>query len=245
MIPEISVIIPTLNEEKNLPVLLHALACQTHKNFEVIISDCASTDQTVSLAKSFSTVLGPLYISSCKQKNAGAARNLGATRAKGKIIIFFDADVEPGIDFLEKVHIYMDMYHLDSMTVWNRAKSWSFTGRYIFFTMNSWLTALQFIKPVANGPCMIMTKKLFQKVGGFDETIVFGEDFDFMQRANKFHIRFKVFATPNLYVSTRRFEKEGLLRSLYKSARAVIHELILGPIRKPIFTYEMGGQYYK
>ncbi len=107
------------------------------------------------------------------------------------------------------------------------------------------MTLFQKIKPAANGPCIVIRKSLFKKIGGFDETIVFGEDFDLIQKAHKLKAKFAVFLTPVLYVSTRRFEKEGLFLSLYKSLKAVFHQLFLGPIKKPIFEYEMGGQYYK
>ena len=90
-----------------------------------------------------------------------------------------------------------------------------------------------------------MKKSLFDAVGRFDEQIVFGEDFDLIQRAWKKNAVFKVFRKPILYVSTRRFEKEGFFISIYKSLKAIIYQLFIGPIRKPIFEYEMGGQYYK
>ncbi len=106
------------------------------------------------------------------------------------------------------------------------------------------MTAFQKIKPAASGTCLIVKKEIFQKIGGFDSTIVFGEDFDLIQRIHQIHGRFAVFRTPLFYTSSRRYEKEGLILSLFKSSKALIHQLVLGPIRKPIFEYKMGGDYF-
>lgn len=100
-------------------------------------------------------------------------------------------------------------------------------------------------KPTANGPCIIIKKEKFFKVNGFDEDIVFGEDFDLTQRVVKTGAKFMVFKKPILYVSTRRFEKEGLILSLYKSIKAILYQQFFGPIKKPIFEYKMGGDYYQ
>ena len=81
--------------------------------------------------------------------------------------------------------------------------------------------------------------------GGLDDEIVFGEDFNLIQRAHRLGARFAVFRKPTLYVSARRFEKEGLLLSGYKSLKALLYQLFVGPIKKPIFEYRMGGENFK
>lgn len=243
--PFFSVIIPTLNEEKNLPILLSTLAKQTERDFEVIVSDCRSTDQTLNKAKEFENKLPVLKLTNCQARNVGAARNQGATHAKGDCFVFLDSDVEVEEKFLEGIRREITEYNLDALTLFNRAKNKHFTPQFIWGLLNIAMWLFQRIKPGANGPCMIVKKNIFEKIKGFDEGIVFGEDFDFMQRAHKAGAKFAVFSKPIVYVSTRRFEKEGLFLSLYKSTKALVHQLFLGPIRKPIFSYEMGGQYYQ
>ncbi|MCK5373227.1 MAG: glycosyltransferase, partial [Candidatus Aenigmarchaeota archaeon] len=51
--PELSIIIPTLNEEYYLPKLLESIKIQTYKDYEIIVSDSCSDDKTVDVAKSF------------------------------------------------------------------------------------------------------------------------------------------------------------------------------------------------
>lgn len=243
--PFFSVIIPTLNEEKNLPILLASLAKQTDRDFEVTVSDCHSTDKTQEKVKEYKDGIPELHLVLCEAKNVGAARNRGAEHAKGTFFIFLDADVEVEERFIEGVKKEIDDYRLDAITLWNRAKDRHLTGILIWSLLNISMTLFQKVKPGANGPCIIISKSFFQKIKGFDEEIVFGEDFDLMQRAHKEKARFAVFSKPVVYVSTRRFDKEGLFLSLFKSIKALFYQLVFGPIKKPIFSYEMGGQYYK
>lgn len=245
MSPFFSIIIPTLNEEVNLPILLNSIAKQTNKDFEVIICDSGSKDKTKINSQSFNKQLPFIQFVDGKFKNVSMARNHGASLAKGKFLIFFDSDVEIAYDFIEKIKEHINNNHLDMLTVWNRDKSNSIVGKLILGLLNWNMMLFQKIKPSANGPCMIMKQEVFNRIKGFDETIVFGEDFDLIQRAHKQKAKFAVFSTPILYVSTRRFEKEGLFYSLFKSIKAILYQLFIGPIRKPIFDYEMGGQYYK
>ncbi len=243
--PFFTVVIPTYNEEESLPVLLEALKKQTYQNFKIIVVDSFSQDKTTQVLDKFKKEVNNLDFYIKKMKNVSQARNYGASKANGDFLVFFDADVEPAIDFLEKIKNYINKFNLDVLTVWNRPKSQILTGKIILSMMNLTLSLFQKIKPAANGPCIIIKKDLFEKLQGFDDSIVFGEDFDLIQRAHKLKANFKVFAKPILYVSTRRFEKEGFLLSLYKSIKALLHQLFFGPIRKPIFDYQMGGHYYK
>ena len=239
-----SIIIPTLNEEKTLPFLLDCLIRQTYKNFKVIVVDSFSTDKTKFIAESFKKKLPNLKFVQKKLKNVSEARNYGASLAKNDFLIFFDADVKIENIFLEEINKKINQYNLDAVTVWNRAeKGWK--NKLIFLLLNLSMFLFQKIKPAANGPCIIVRKSVFDQINGFDEEVVFGEDFDLIQRLAKIKAKFAVFTKPILYVSSRRFEKEGLIKSLYKSIKAIIYQLFFGPIKKPIFEYKMGGNYYE
>jgi len=245
MNPFFSIIIPTLNEEKNLPVLLQSIKNQTDQDFEVIVIDSQSTDNTKGEAEKFINKIPNFKLVIHKCKNVSEGRNYGSALAKGDFLILFDADVEMEPNFIEQIKKKINGDNLDVTTVWNRTKTKSFSGRFALTLANLGMSIFQNIKPAANGPCIIIRKTLFQKLKGFDEEIVFGEDFDLIQRAYKIKAKFKVFKEPILYVSTRRFEKEGLLLTIYKSGKALLYQLFFGPIKKPIFKYEMGGQYYE
>ena len=87
--PKISVIIPAYNEEKNLRRCIKAVYESDYRNFEVIVVDDASTDNSAKVAVTFPCVLVSL------KDNLGSAqaRNEGAKKASGDILVFIDADI--------------------------------------------------------------------------------------------------------------------------------------------------------
>src|SRR3990172_113240 len=89
--PIISVIIPTLNEEKNIKRCLSSIFRQTYpkKRLEVIIVDDSSTDKTVNIAKKY-----PVKIIVHNNKHGEIGKMIGFRNASGKYAIYIDADVE-------------------------------------------------------------------------------------------------------------------------------------------------------
>ncbi|MBU0615524.1 MAG: glycosyltransferase, partial [Nanoarchaeota archaeon] len=82
----LSIIIPTLNEEKHLPRLLDSITRQRFKDYEIIVADNNSKDKTRDIAKKFGAKVVPGGL-------PAKARNLGAKAAKGNILLFLDSDV--------------------------------------------------------------------------------------------------------------------------------------------------------
>ncbi|MFH0714660.1 MAG: glycosyltransferase [Candidatus Diapherotrites archaeon] len=93
-----SVIIPCHNEQKHIAECLNALRAQDEK-CEVIVVDDASTDETAQIVKKFKNVQ---YFRQ-EKKGPAAARNLGARKAKGEILIFTDADCVPEKNFTREM----------------------------------------------------------------------------------------------------------------------------------------------
>jgi len=88
----LSIIVPVYNAAPYLPVLLASLLAQTHRDFEIIVVDDGSTDDSVSIIESF--VSSDRRVRLLRQKNAGvsSARNRGLDVARGRWIGFADAD---------------------------------------------------------------------------------------------------------------------------------------------------------
>lgn len=95
---KISVIVPTFNEEKVIGECLSSLLSQSVKDYEVIIVDDGSNDNTKEIIQSFSV---KLY----EQNHQGPAmaRNLGAKHATGKILVFVDGDMVFDANFLKNL----------------------------------------------------------------------------------------------------------------------------------------------
>lgn len=91
---KVSVIIPTYNEEKVIEDCLDSLKVQSFKDLEIIIADDGSTDKTKELVEGANLLTQ-------NHKGPGEARNLGANKAKGEILVFVDADMIFDKDFIK------------------------------------------------------------------------------------------------------------------------------------------------
>src|SRR5687768_13342222 len=85
--PRISIVIPAHNEEELLPATLDALKKQTYRNFETIVVTNGCTDNTADAVRGKCDQLFEL-----EERGLGPARNLGAARARGHLLLFLDAD---------------------------------------------------------------------------------------------------------------------------------------------------------
>ncbi|NMC10332.1 MAG: glycosyltransferase [Methanothrix sp.] len=101
---EISVIVPTLNEENYLEDCLKSILRQTfpRNEYEIIVSDGSSEDRTIEIANNYADLV---VVS--KKRGIWWGRNYGAKFARGKFLVFIDADTKIKEDYLETVYNYM------------------------------------------------------------------------------------------------------------------------------------------
>lgn len=105
--PEISIVIPTYNEEKrgikkNLGIVVDFLESEGY-NYEVIVADDGSTDNTVAVAEEFSRGKERVRILKLPHRGKGATVRDGMLEAQGKYILFSDADLATPIDELKRL----------------------------------------------------------------------------------------------------------------------------------------------
>lgn len=217
--PFFSVIIPALNEEKYLPILLDDLSKQTTREFEVIIIDGKSEDKTVERAKTFKDKLPSLVILSSDIRNVSVQRNLGAKNAKGKYLLFNDADNRLPEYFLEGIKYQLHVKPFDLFTCWFDPDSKERSDKTLATYMNLIVEAGSLISnPAAYGALIGCRTSSFGKIGGFNAEIGFAEDTEFVNRGFKKGFSFGVFHEPRFIYSFRRFRKMGKLKSIQKYA---------------------------
>jgi glycosyltransferase involved in cell wall biosynthesis len=167
----VSIIITTKNEEYNIGACLKSINSQTYKNTEVIVVDNNSSDKTKGVAKSHGAYVydrGP---------ERSTQRNLGASKAKGKYLLFLDADMilsKKVID--EGIHLLGKNTFLKALVIPEKSVGIGFWAackilERSFYEGIDWIEAARFFR-----------KSVFEILGGYDEKLIGPEDFDLPQR---------------------------------------------------------------
>lgn len=229
--PELSIIIITLNEEKNLPRLLKSIKKQKYKDYEIIVSDAGSKDRTKEIA----------IKAGCKITKGGLparGRNNGTRVAKGEYILFLDADVLLPRNFLEKVMREMKDDKVDIATVHHKPMTKNKLEKFYHKGYNLWQKAMEKIDPHAPGSCILIKKNLFNKLNGFDEKIKLAEDHALARKAFRAGAKYKVLDA-EILISVRRMKKEGSGMIAVKYILAALHRVTLGEIKNNLFRYKL------
>ncbi|MCL6096557.1 MAG: glycosyltransferase [Patescibacteria group bacterium] len=236
----LSIIIPTLNEEKYLPDLLSSLASQTVKDFEVIVSEGKSIDKTRKKANEFKNKLD-IKIHDSDKRHLAYQRNFGAKKAKGNYLFFLDADFSLEKDFIEKVYKFLEKKEADFLVPYGHPDRNSFLKAYfVLMNVSSNVSRFIFRKPFATISAAVIKTDLFNRLGGYDELVQYAEDQEILQRAHKNKAKIKYFNIGKVIFSIRRIEKEGF-KYFYKNLFAVTHIIFLGKMKKNLIKHEMGG----
>lgn len=110
--PLVSVIIPTFNSEKYISDTIISVQKQTYQNWEMLLVDDGSTDETQTIITTFLTDKRIQFYPLEKNSGTGVARNFGVSKAAGKYISFLDADdlwkpkkLEKQINFMQKQNL--------------------------------------------------------------------------------------------------------------------------------------------
>ena len=214
---KLSIIIPTYNEEKYLPELLKSIKEQYFSSYEIIVADNDSNDNTVKIAESYG----------CKVVSGGLpaiGRNNGAKVAKGEIFLFLDSDLRLTPNYLNDVVSEFEGEQLGVAITQMTPMSERHRDKFLHDLANWFMIAAENIKPHGAGCYGIIAKKyLHEMIGGFDESLTFGEDTDYIERLANIE-EFKVLRKPRICVSTRRLEEEGLYSLLKVYGKSTIND---------------------
>jgi glycosyltransferase involved in cell wall biosynthesis len=211
-----SIIIPTLNEEKLLEDLLRQLTgpgLNQKYEYEIIISDGGSTDNTVNIARNYADKL--LLNNSGEKQNISQGRNAGIDAASGEILIFFNGDVTISdpvklMDCIEQEFINSD-YLAMTTSVKIFPEEEIFSDKIFLGFYNLYFHFLNIIGiGMGRGECHIIKKDVLDRVGQYSEKLIAAEDFDLYKRIRKHG---KILFKRNIYIyeSPRRYRKHGHL----------------------------------
>jgi len=222
----ISVIIPTLNEEKLIESMLRQFKneIKNHYDIELILSDGGSSDNTVEIASRY---VDKILIQDDKlTKNISIGRNRGFLRTNGDVLVFLNADTRFS-DINAFFNLVRSFYNNNSFVaiafpvrVFPEEEKLSDKLFHKFY--NFYVRILnKFFIGMGRGECHVIKRKVFEKVGGYNETLFAGEDFDLYKRIRKFGRI--LFAKDNIiYESPRRYRKYGYIKVFFDWAKNAI-----------------------
>lgn len=182
----ISIIIPSYNRSAKLKKSIESILQQSYTDFELLIVDDASTDNTQEMVEAIGDER-IRYIRQAVNGGASAARNEGVRQAKSDIIAFQDSDDIWRADKLEKQMAYWQKHPEYSMIYCSYTKY--IEGQEIIVPNADWRGSLEgklfpwlAQRNSIGAPTMLMKRECFLEAGGFDTGLRALEDWDFVLR---------------------------------------------------------------
>ena len=181
MNPRFSVIMPLYNKERYLKKAIESVIAQTYRDFELIIIDDGSTDNSLEVVRGLKIEDRRLKILTQSNSGVAVARNNGVAASEGEYMCFLDADDWWETNFLEEMDRLITEYPEAGLCATN----------YIYYKPGKTHVALSlprgyldYPKAYYEGSSMpvwtgatCMPRKVFDEMGGFPLGIKLGEDF--------------------------------------------------------------------
>lgn len=225
--PELSIIVPLLNEAEELTFLFASLSEQRGLSFELILCDGGFIDeqqrQALQLASDYR--LETLYIKA--PRGRGRQMNAGAAIARSGLLLFLHADsrfsdpdaLSRSVLFFRKQSLEIDKMIAAHFSLCFRRAGNSSSLAYFFYEAKTHLNRVDCIR---GDQGLMASNVLFKKIGGFDESLPFLEDIKFVE-AVAAHGQWLLLPA-SVSTSARRFETEGLCE------RQVVNAVIVNAI---------------
>jgi glycosyltransferase involved in cell wall biosynthesis len=219
----VSIIIPTYNEGGYLNATLrHLTESLPADDFEIIVSDSKSTDDTVAIAERYADRVRLVHIPEGKKRGISLVKNDGAAAARGDFIVFIDADVTiphpreffktVAAEFEKKpnvIAVTVPIHILPDREI--------FADRFFFFILNNLYRLENNVlhSGDASGEFQMIRAEAFRKVTGYREDLSAGEDNDMFRRLAKIG-RTEFFPSERVYHTGRRIRKVGWTKLWYQ-----------------------------
>lgn len=183
----VSVIIPVFNEEENLQSCISSLLEQTYNDTEIIIIDDGSYDNSYKIIEHIKTNTKKNQIITLKQNHLGPgkARNLGAKKAQGNIVVFVDADMTFDKDFIKNLIAPIQKGQANgTFTKEEYVSNWdnSIARAWNYLQGRSGKERVAKVDRFEGSVFRAILKTEFDKVNGFDENIGYTDDWSLSRK---------------------------------------------------------------
>lgn len=244
----ISVIAPVYNDTRGLKDTLESLVNQNFspENFEIIVADNGSTDNTLDAAKGIIHKFSKLIriVVEDKIQSSYAARNKGIKNAKGSILAFIDVDMSVDKDWLTRIAESLEEHQADylacNVEIFSKGKSiFGLYNKMTGFPVEDYVRNLHF----APTCCLVVRKTVFENAGLFDSRLISSGDMEFGNRVYK--SGYKIYYEPNIVMKhpARSSFKQLLVKS-FRIGRGVQQLSYYHPKRYKIIHLKTSGPFY-
>ncbi len=229
----VSVIVPCYDEEKVIKASLESLKNQTYTNFEIIVVDDGSSDNTHLVAKNMEFIDGKRRLIALTKKNGGKAEalNFGIEQAKGELILAVDADSKLSPDAIELMVGYFDdpkvgavagsVYVTNQNTLWTKLQALEYIqGLNLVRNGQAYLKLVNIIP----GPIGMFRKSAIIEAGGYQYD-TYAEDCDLTLNLinNHYKIDYEIDAVS--YTEAPE-DLMDLLKQRYRWTRGILQSIL-------------------
>lgn len=187
----ISVVVPAYNAEDTVEETIGLLLKQSFKDYEVIAVNDGSKDRTKEILEKIAENNKRLRVINQANKGPAAARNLGARKARGDIVLFTDSDCFAPKDLLKNINNYFKKENIKALGGTYRTKNdEKLVARWTGYEIAYRYSRIGKFTAAHGSYCLAVDRKLFLGLGGFNESFktASGEDTEFTYKlAEKGH----------------------------------------------------------
>lgn len=239
--PKVSIIVPCYNQAGYLPEALGSVLGQTFADWECIIVNDGSTDETAKVATALTASDSRVRLISQCNRGLSSARNRGLAEARGQFIQFLDADDLLELRKLEQQTCYL-VQHPEVGIVYGEARYFTTENPHLrrfglvgdnlpWRAEESWigplwssgrpLPEILFERNIMAVNCGLVRREVFDQAGYWDERLVALEDWEFWARCAYLGVVFQYVAIPD-GLALVRSHPTSMSRDLARMHRAFI-----------------------
>ena len=188
--PFVSIIVPAFNEAGHVGRCMESLRAQTYprSRYEIIVVDNDSQDDTILVARRYADLV--LSVSSV---NVSSVRNLGAKNAKGSIYAFIDADCVADSSWVQNA---VNLINKEPCITGSRCRVPA-DGTWVERAWFGHMAMKRYEVVYINSGNLVVPAAIYNSLGGFNQKLISGEDYEFCLRASK---RIRIISDPGVGV---------------------------------------------